>query len=52
MDAKYIFGLYKLMKFSIMKIKAHPSCETIGMGSIPIITTALTKALKSNFLDE
>lgn len=35
-----------------MKIKVHPGCGTTSIGSIPIITTALTKALKSNFLDE
>lgn len=49
MDAKYIFGQYNLIKFSIMKIKAHPGCETISMGSIPTITTALTKSPEIKF---
>lgn len=35
-----------------MKIKAHQGCEIIGMSSIPVITTAMTKTLKSNFPDE
>lgn len=34
------------MKFSIMQIKSHPGCENIDMELIPVIKTAMTKALK------
>jgi len=49
MDAKYIFDQYNPMKFSGMKIKAHLDCETVVMGSIPIITTALNKSPEIKF---
>lgn len=45
------FDQYNVIKFGIMKIKAHPDSEIISRGSAQhIIITALTKALKSNFL--